>query len=54
MLKTPCPKDAMMDEEKEGMKLVTPRTKTGSNDANNTLRETGSTKYVQHKDRQCC
>jgi len=49
--KTPCPKDAMMDEEEEGMELVTPRTKTGSNDANNTPKEIGFAKYVQHKDR---
>ncbi len=40
----------MMDEE-EGMELVTPRTKMGSNDVSNTPREIGSTKYVQHKDK---
>jgi hypothetical protein len=43
------PKRCMMDEE--GMKLVTPRTKTNSNDASNTLRKIGFAKYVQHKDK---
>ncbi len=53
MPKTPCPEDAMMDEEeeKENMKLVTPRKKMGSNDANNTPKEIRSTKCVQHKDK---
>jgi hypothetical protein len=44
--KTPCPKNAMMDEEKEGTKLITPRTKMGSNDNSNTPRKIGSTQYV--------
>jgi hypothetical protein len=44
--KTPCPKNAMTDEEKEGTKLTTPRTEMGSNDASNTPREIGSSQYV--------
>ncbi len=39
------------EEEEENMKLVTPRTKMGSNDASNTPREIGFAKYVQHKDK---
>jgi hypothetical protein len=34
MLKTPCPKDVMMDEEKEGTEpTMTPRIETGYNKA---------------------
>jgi len=44
--KTPCLEDAMTDEEEEGTKLATPRTKTCSNDASNTPREIDSTQYV--------
>jgi hypothetical protein len=33
----------MTNEEKEGSKLATPRTKIGSNDVNNTSKEVGST-----------
>jgi hypothetical protein len=39
MLETPCLEDAMIDEEEEGTKLATPRTKTCSNDASNTRKE---------------
>jgi hypothetical protein len=31
------------------MKPTTPRTKMNSNDASSTLREVGTTQYVQHK-----
>jgi hypothetical protein len=41
--KTPCLEGVLTDEEEEGTKLVTPRTKTCCNDASNTLREIGST-----------
>jgi len=41
--KTPC---LVTDEEEEGTKLATPRTKTCSNDANNTPRKIDSTQYV--------
>jgi hypothetical protein len=44
--KTPCLEDAMTDEEEEGTKLATPRTKTCSNDESNTPREIDSTQYV--------
>jgi hypothetical protein len=40
---TPCLEDAMTDEEEEGTKLTTPRTKISSNDARTTLREIDST-----------
>ncbi len=42
----------MTNEEEEGSKLATPRTKIGSNDVNNTPKEVGSTQYVQHNERQ--
>jgi hypothetical protein len=35
--KTPCPKDAMTNEEKESMELVTSRIEMGFNDVSNTL-----------------
>jgi hypothetical protein len=35
--KTPCPKNAMMNEEKEGTKLATPTIEMGFNDASNNL-----------------
>jgi hypothetical protein len=44
--KTPCLEDAIIDEEEEGTKLATPRTKTCSNDARNTPRKIDSTQYV--------
>ncbi len=40
--RTPCLKDAMIDEE-EGSELATPRIETSSNDLNNTPKEIGST-----------
>jgi hypothetical protein len=49
MPKIICSEDAMTDEEYEGMKPTTPRTKMNSNDASSTLREVGTTQYVQHK-----
>ncbi len=54
MLKTPCPKAATKDEEEESMELVTPRTKMGFNDMDNTLKFFGFTQYVQHQNRRCC
>jgi hypothetical protein len=36
MPKTPCPRDVMTDEKKEGIELVTPNKKTSYNGVNNT------------------
>jgi len=51
--KTTYPKDTIMDskEEEENIELMTPRSKMGSNDVNNTPVEIGSTLYIQHKDK---
>jgi hypothetical protein len=46
MPKTPCPKDAMTDEEEESTKLTTLKTKMDYSDANNKPKEIGSTQYV--------
>jgi len=43
ILKTQSLEENMTNEEEEGLKLATPRTKIGSNDVNNTLKEVGST-----------
>ncbi len=51
MPETPCPKDAVTNEEEEGTKPTTLKTKMNYNDANNTPREIGSTQYVLHKDK---
>jgi hypothetical protein len=51
MPKTTIPKDAMMDEEEEGMKPTTPRIEMGYNDLSNTHREVGSIQFVHHKER---
>jgi hypothetical protein len=51
MLDTPCPKDVVTNEEEEGTKLSTLKTKTDYYDANNTPREIGFTQYVLHKDK---
>lgn len=39
--KTQCLEDVFMDEEEEGTKLMTPRTKTSCNDVSNTPKEIG-------------
>ncbi len=49
--KRPCLEGVLMDKEKEGIELVTPRIETCYNDVSNTPREIGSTQYVQHRDR---
>ncbi len=47
MLEPQSPKGNMIYEEKESVKLTTLRTKMGSNDVSNTLKEVGSTQYVR-------
>ncbi len=42
----------MTNEEKEIIKPTTPKTKTGSNDVNNTPKEVNFAQYVHLKERQ--
>ncbi len=44
--KTPCPKDAMKNDEEEGTEPITPRTEIGSKVASNTPKEIVTTQYV--------
>ncbi len=43
VLKTPCLENTMTDSKKEGMKLITPKSKMGSNDVTNTPKKIGYT-----------
>jgi hypothetical protein len=46
MLETQSLKENMIDEEEEGLELVTPRTTISSNDVSNTPKEVGFARYV--------